>query len=378
MLLRRINQRILTMKIKEVLDYFEELVPRAYQESYDNSGLLVGEVNNELSSCLIALDCTEEIIDEAIKIGANLVVAHHPIIFGGLKSLTGKNYVERTVLKAIKNDVAIFVAHTNLDNVNFGVSKKICDKLQLQKTKVLAPKTNLLIKLEIYVPVTHSEMLRDELSKAGAGSIGDYDSCSFSVSGEGRFRAKDNAKPFVGELGKLTTVKELKVEVVFPKHLSNKILSVMKEVHPYEEVAYYLTDLPNQYHEVGSGMFGELKEGLPLQDFLAYLKEKMCLKSIRYTTYQPDAIIKKVAVCGGAGSFLLNNAKAIGADIFVTGDFKYHEFFDAEDDIVIADIGHYESEVFTKELFYELMTKKFPNIAVALAKTSTNPIDYYS
>ena len=366
------------MKIKEILDYFDELVPRVYQESYDNSGLLIGDVNTDISSCLIALDCTEAIIDEAITVGANLIIAHHPIIFGGLKSLTGKNYVERTVIKAIKNDIAIFVAHTNLDNVNFGVSKKICDKLELQKTKVLAPKTKLLSKLEVFVPETHAKGLREELSKVGAGSIGDYDSCSFTTAGEGRFRGKDDARPFIGEIGKEIIVQEKKIEVIFPKHLSDKILSVMKEIHPYEEVAYYLTDLANQYSEVGSGMFGELKEGLSLQSFLAYLKDKMGLKSIKYTTYQPDAFVKRVAVCGGAGSFMLNNAKAVGADVFITGDFKYHEFFDAEDNIVIADIGHYESEVFTKELFYELMTKKFPNIAVALAKTSTNPIDYYS
>lgn len=366
------------MKIKEVLNYFDELVPRAYQESYDNSGLLVGDSLNELTSCLITLDCTEPIVDEAVSKGANLIIAHHPIIFGGIKSLTGKNYIERTVIKAIKNDVAIYVAHTNLDNVDFGVSKKICDKLELVNTQVLAPKKGLLTKLEVFVPSTHADVLREALAKAGAGQIGDYDSCSFSTEGEGSFRPLENANPHVGKNGELERVKEQKIEVVFPSPMIGKVVHAMNDVHPYEEVAHYLTNLSNQYSEIGSGMVGELNESLSLDGFLGYLKQKMELNTIRYTNYIPDAEIQRVAVCGGSGSFLLNTAKSVKADVFITGDFKYHEFFDAEEDIVIADIGHYESEVFTKELFYELLTKKFPNIAVALAKTSTNPIDYYS
>lgn len=364
------------MKIKDIARGIEQFAPLSYQESYDNSGLLVGDPNSEVTNCLISLDCTESIVEEAIAKGCELIVAHHPIIFGGVKSLTGKNYVERTVIKAIQNDVAIYVAHTNLDNVNTGVSKKICDKLSLTKTKVLAPKSRLLQKLTVFVPEVNAKVLREVLGKAGAGGIGDYSDCSFSTQGVGRFKPSGEANPYLGTAGKLEEVKEERVEVIYPSHLSGNVLGAMKSAHPYEEVAYFIQQLENKNEEVGSGMVGELDNEMSGEGFLRFLKERMDLKMIRHTPLVKDKI-KKVAVCGGAGSFLLGRAKGVRADVFITGDFKYHEFFDAENDILIADIGHYESEVFTKELFYELLTDKFPNIAFALAETSTNPIGYY-
>jgi dinuclear metal center YbgI/SA1388 family protein len=301
---------------------------------------------------------------------------HHPIIFVGLKSLTGKTYIERTVIKAIKNNIAIYAAHTNLDNINTGVSKKICDKLKLINTHVLSPKKELLQKMTVFVPLTHAESLRDALKGAGAGSLGNYKGCSFSVEGTGRFIPSENANPFIGERGSLEIVKEERIEVLYPSHMSGKILSAMKEKHPYEEVSYFLEKLENNNFEVGSGMVGELEEEIPSHEFMEYLKDNMDLNVIRHTAFVKDKI-KTIAVCGGAGSFLLPKAKQARADVFITGDFKYHEFFDAENDLIIADIGHYESEVYTKELFYELLTNKFPNIAFASAETSTNPIVYH-
>lgn len=364
------------MKVKDITNYLEKIAPLSYQESYDNCGLLVGDNNAHVKRCLIALDCTEAVVKEAKDKGCELIVTHHPIIFAGLKSLTGKNYIERTVISALQNNIAIYAAHTNLDNVSTGVSKKICDKLNLINTKVLAPKSNLLEKLTVFVPQTHANEVREVLAKVGAGSLGNYEACSFSTEGIGRFTPVRKAKPTIGTVGRLEEVKEDRIEVVYPSYLSGNILGVMKNVHPYEEVAYYQEQLANKNSEVGSGMVGELNEEISANEFMSYLKEKMNLNVIRHTALVKDKI-KKVAVCGGSGSFLLKKARNVKADVFITGDFKYHEFFDAENDIVIADIGHYESEVYTKELFYELLTDKFPNIAFASAETSTNPIVYH-
>lgn len=364
------------MQIKEIAQYLEQVAPLAYQESYDNSGLLVGDANKIVTKCLIALDCTEAIVQEAIDKECELIIAHHPIIFSGLKSLTGKNYIERTVIKAIKNDIAIYASHTNLDNVNTGVSKKICDKLNLVNTRVLAPKKNLLEKLTVLVPANHAEGIREVLASAGAGRLGEYEACSFTTTGTGRFQPTDHANPFIGTSGELEQVNEERIEVIYPAYLSGKVVGEMLQKHPYEEPAYFIEKLENKNKEVGSGMVGELTEKMSSADFMLYLKDKMGLKLIRHTEFVKDEI-QKIAVCGGAGSFLLSNAKGVKADVFITGDFKYHEFFDAENDIIIADIGHYESEVYTKELFYELLTDKFPNIAFASAQTSTNPVVYH-
>ena len=364
------------MQVKEISGFLEQIAPLAYQESYDNSGLLVGDKHQEVTKCLISLDCTEAIVQEAIDTGCEMIIAHHPIIFGGLKSLTGKNYIERTVIKAIQNSIAIYSAHTNLDNISTGVNKKICDRLGVINTRVLAPKTNVLQKLTVFVPIAHASKIREVLTKVGAGGLGEYDACSFSTQGIGRFKPSDKANPYMGEAGVLEEVTEERIEVIFPSHLSRGIINAVKEVHPYEEVSYYLDSLENQHNEVGSGMVGELEKGIPADEFMPYLKEKMNLDVIRHTTLLKGNI-KKIAVCGGSGSFLLDIAKGVKADVFITGDFKYHEFFDAENEIVIADIGHYESEVYTKELFYELLTNKFPNIAFASAEISTNPIVYH-
>ena len=364
------------MKIKGITNYLEEFAPLAYQESYDNCGLLVGDFDQEVTNCLIALDCTEEIVQEAIDGKCELIVVHHPIIFSGLKTLTGKTYIERTVIKAIKNDIAIYAIHTNADNVNTGVSKKICDKLSLINTRVLAPKKGLLEKMTVFVPVTHAEELRTILSQNGAGKLGQYEACSFSSEGTGRFKALQGANPFVGEISRLEEIKEERIEVIYPSYLSGKLVKAMVTAHPYEEPAYFLEKLENENSVVGSGMVGELEQEMSAKEFMVYLKEKMNLSVIRHTAFVKDKI-KKVALCGGSGSFLLSKAKGVEADVFITADFKYHEFFDAENDIIIADIGHYESEVYTKELFYKLLTDKFSNIAFASAQTSTNPILYH-
>ena len=365
------------MKIKEVIQHLEELAPLNYQESYDNSGLIVGDPNQEVSKALISLDCTEEVVDDAIAKGCNLIISHHPIVFSGLKKFTGKNYVERVVIKAIKNDIALYAIHTNLDNVVGGVSSKMADKLGLENQAVLRPKGGLLRKLVVYVPRTHVEEVRQALFDAGAGAIGDYDQCSYNTAGYGTFRPLDGANPAIGQVGEQERVEETKIEVIYPAQAERKILVSMLAAHPYEEVAHQIFNIENSFSYVGSGVIGNLEEPMEESEFLAYLKEHMNLNVIRHTKTLGKKI-SRVAVCGGAGGFLLGDAKRSGADIFITADYKYHEFFDAEGEIIIADIGHFESEQFTQELLLDIIQKKFANFAVLLTEIDTNPIKYYS
>ena len=364
------------MKIKEITNYLESIAPLYFQEDYDNSGLLVGNENTIVYEALITLDCTEEVVEEAIALECNLIIAHHPIIYSGLKKLTGNNYVERTIIKAIKNDIAIYAIHTNLDNVANGVSAKIAEKLGVENCKILSPKKDLLRQLAVYCPSSDAEKVRNELFKAGAGNIGNYDECSFTSIGEGTFRANEGCKPHLGEVRKRHKEKEEKIEVIFPKYKEQAIISAMKNAHPYEEVAYQIYILDNVYENVGSGVVGKLPKAMDAEAFLELLKSTMKTDCVRYSKLVKDKI-ETVAICGGSGSFLLSNAKRAKADILITADFKYHDFFDAEDDIIIADIGHYESEQFTKDLIYDLLTKKFSKFAVQLSKVNTNPIKYF-
>jgi len=364
-----------SITIKDVTDYLESLAPRAYQESYDNAGLIVGQPTATVKGILVTLDCIEDVVQEAIDSGCNLIVAHHPIIFKGLKKLNGNSYVERTVIKAIKNDIAIYAIHTNLDHVHTGVNRKICEKIGLKNLTILAPKKDTLSKLVTFIPKENTEAVMAALHEAGAGQIGNYKNCSFRLEGTGTFMPNEEATPHIGKVNQQEFVNEVQVEVIFPTHLEGKIMTALRKSHPYEEVAYYLTSLNNENQEVGAGMVGELEKPMEPLAFLQYLKKNMDLNVIRYTPLLQKTI-KRVSVCGGSGSFLLQNAIRAGADVFVTADFKYHEFFDADNRIIIADIGHYESEVCTKELLKEVLMKKFPTFAINFSKTVTNPISY--
>jgi dinuclear metal center YbgI/SA1388 family protein len=363
------------MNISDLIAELENLAPPSLQESYDNSGLLVGDKNQEISSVLISLDCTEEVIEEAMSRSCNVVIAHHPILFGGLKSLTGKNYVERTILKAIRNNVAIYAIHTNLDNVHRGVNKKIAEKLGLKNLRVLSPKRGLLKKLVFFCPQANVEEVRQSVYGAGAGTIGVYDSCSFNVEGYGTFRGGASSNPYVGRKGEVHVEAETRVEVILPAFRQGAVLSALLKAHPYEEVAYDLYSIENTWASVGSGMLGELEEAVSSEVFLESLKENLRAACVRHTRLLKKEV-KRIAVCGGSGSFLLKEAIAQQADVFVSADFKYHQFFDAEDKIVIADVGHYESEQFTPELIKEYLQEKIPNFAAYLSKVNTNPINY--
>jgi len=361
--------------IRDVVSYLERVAPQAYQEPYDNAQLITGNKADEVKGILCTLDVTEPVIDEAIQLGCNLIIAHHPIVFKGLKSLTGKNYVERTVIKALKNDIAIYAIHTNLDHISNGVNKKICEKLGLVNTSILQPKKDILSKLVTFVPREATNMVLKALFDAGAGEIGEYSGCSFLTDGTGTYTPSDTSNPHKGERGNPHREPETRIEVLVPSFLEKRVLNALRSAHPYEEVAYFLQKLENENQLVGSGMLGHLDYPMDESEFLHHLKKSMHLNVIKHTALL-NKPIKKVAVCGGAGIFLLNRAKSVEAQIFITSDIKYHEFFDAENQIVICDIGHYESEIFTKELLGELLSQNFTNIALYLTKIVTNPITY--
>lgn len=365
------------MKIKDVIKYLESIAPPIYQETYDNSGLLVGSPKSDLTGILVTLDVTEKVIDEAVQNGLNMIVAHHPLIFKGVKKITGAHWVERCIISAIKNDIAIYAIHTNLDNVSQGVNAKIAERLNLTNTKILNPKSSTLSKLVTFVPKENTDTVLKAMYSAGAGEIGNYDHCSFMSEGEGTFRPGDQSNPTLGSHGVDETVSENRLEVIFPSFKSGQVIAALKQSHPYEEVAYYLSGLDNKNQDVGSGIVGELKEPMETSAFLQNLKLTMQTDVIRHTPIHKNKV-KKIAICGGAGSFLLGKSKSVNADVFITGDFKYHEFFEADNDIIIADIGHYESEQFTKELLYDFIRKEFSDLNILESKTRTNPVHYLS
>jgi len=362
--------------IKNITDYLETIAPLSLQESYDNAGLIVGDPSQKVDGILIALDCLEEIIEEAVAQNCNLVVVHHPVIFSGIKKLTGKTYFERTVIKAIQKNIAIYAIHTNLDNIGNGVNKKISQVLGLKDVQILAPKKNMLRKLVTFCPATHVAQVQQALFRAGCGSIGNYDQCSFNTNGTGTFRPLEGSKPFVGDKGKQHQEVETRIESVFASHHESGIIAALLKAHPYEEVAYDIYQLENYNKEIGSGMIGELPSEIAEIDFLERVKITMKTGTIRHSKLLGKKV-KRIAVCGGSGSFLLHDAIRAKADFFVTADFKYHQFFDAEKKLVIADIGHYESEQFTSELLKELLVRNFSTFAVRLTELVTNPVYYY-
>ena len=363
------------MQIKDVTNYIEQLAPLSYAEDFDNVGLLIGNYSTKVTGVLVTLDTLEETVDEAIANNCNLIVSFHPIVFSGLKKINGNNYVERVVLKAIQNNIAIYATHTALDNVNNGVSAKMGEVLGLKNMKTLIPKKGIIKKLTTYVPSQNADNLRNKLFEAGAGNIGNYDNCSFNVEGKGSYRGNESSNPTIGEKGELMFEKETCITVTFDSFLEGKILSALFKNHPYEEVAYEVITLDNQNQHVGMGMIGELPSAMKEKDFLLFVKETFKTGCVRHSELL-NKPIKKVAVLGGSGSFAIKNAMRAGADAYISADFKYHEFFKAEKSILLTDVGHYESEQFTKNLLVDYLSKKISTFAIILSEKSTNPIYY--
>ena len=364
------------MKILDIIKVLEELAPLSLQESYDNAGLVTGNPEWDVRAALCSVDVTPEVMKEALKLKANLIVAHHPVIFSSLKSITGKTETERVLLEAIRKNIAIYCAHTNLDNAREGVNQIISNKLGLKNCAILKPATDLLFKLVTFVPEEYADKVRDAVFRAGAGHIGNYDSCSFNSQGEGTFRGNESTNPFVGQKGELHNEPEIRIETIVPEMHLKSVIDSMISAHPYEDVAYDIYPLKNIFPSVGSGMIGEFDTPVMHDEFLEQVRKTFGIPVIRYSG-KPSAEYKRIALCGGSGSFLIGQAIRSRADAFLTSDLKYHQFFEADDKLLLCDIGHYESEQFTKEIFYSLLTKKFSTFAVHLSSIVTNPIKYY-
>ncbi len=361
------------MIISEITSYLEQMAPLGLQESYDNSGLIIGHHNQKISKALISLDVTNDTIADAIDSGCNLIIAHHPLIFKSLKKIDTSSPIGSMIRMLIMNDIALYAIHTNLDNILEGVNAKLAEKLGLKHLQILAPKTGLLHKLAVFCPTGYVEKVQQSIFEAGGGHIGNYNSCSFNTAGFGTFKAEDGASPFVGEIDKLHHEEEMKIEVVIPSYLAQKVISAMVDAHPYEEVAYDIYPLNNAQQNIGAGMIGELTEETEIKVFLEIVKKELNATQIRYSKAL-NKKVKKIAICGGSGSFLINNAYKAGADVFITGDLKYHDFFEHQGEMTLVDAGHYETEQFTKELLYDKLKGKFPNFALQISKARTNPI----
>lgn len=363
------------MRIKEIIQIIEQLAPLPLQESFDNSGVQVGDINREATGALLCIDVTENVIEEAISLGCNLIISHHPLAFKSFKSLTGRTYVERCMMQAIKNDIVIYAAHTNLDNAQNGVNFKLAEMLELQNVKILSPQENALLKFVTTVPTQHVDSVRNALFNAGAGHIGNYDNCSYNISGEGTFRAKEGANPHVGEIDEMHFEPETRIETVIPAMRKEEVLRALLAVHPYEEPVYDFYPIVNEWRQNGSGVVGVLPEPIPEQEFLYLLKDIFNLPTIRHTKIQGKEI-HDVAICGGAGAFLIPKAIAYGADAFITGEAKYNDFYDVEGRLLLAVVGHYESEICTKDLFFDIISKKFPTFALHKSAFDSNPVKY--
>jgi len=370
------SNNVSNMKIKEFIKDFEQIIPARQAEDFDNVGLLCGNPDREISGILIAHDALESVVGEALEKNLNFIFCFHPIIFSGLKSITGKNYVERAVLKALENKIAIYAIHTAFDNDYFGVNYKICEVLGLKNQKVLMPKQNQLKKLEVYVPVESAENLKNALFEAGAGNIGFYDECSFSISGNGTFRPLEGSNPVTGSHNERENANEVILSVILEDYKKHQILFVMKQNHPYEEVAYQLISLENENQYTGLGRFGDLEREMDVADFLKFVKEKFNLNVIRHNSLTQKKI-KKVGVLGGSGASGIKSAICAKCDAYLTGDVKYHDFFSGEDKMLICDIGHFESEQFVTQQLFEILSEKFTTFAIAKTTIKTNPVNYF-
>ncbi|MDL2245285.1 Nif3-like dinuclear metal center hexameric protein [Parabacteroides sp. OttesenSCG-928-J18] len=363
------------IKIKDILREIELFAPLPLQEDFDNAGVQVGDVNQAATGALLCLDVTEEILDEAIERECNLIISHHPLAFKPFKSLRGATYIERCMMKACKHDLVIYAAHTNLDNAQGGVNYKLAEMIGLENIRILSPQKGNLLKLVTFVPTPYADMVRNTLFQAGAGHVGNYDSTSFNLYGDGTYRALEGANPFAGEIGKVHYENETRIETVLPAYKKIAVMRALRSVHPYEEPVFDFYPLDNTWQQAGSGVVGELPEEEDEYFFLRRIKDIFNVACVKHSSliHKP---IREVAICGGSGAFLLKDAIAYGADIFITGEAKYNDFYDVEDRILLAVIGHYESEVCTKEIFFDLISKKFPTFALHLSNVNSNPVKY--
>lgn len=364
------------MLIKEIIHHLQELAPLARQEDYDNSGLQVGRVDVDCSGALVCVDVTPAVVNEAIALGCNLIISHHPLIFKPLKHITGSSLTEQSVMIALSNNVTVYSAHTCLDNAPKGVSWKMAHMLGLEQVSVLQPQTNRMLKLSVFVPPTHADKLCESLFEAGAGHIGSYEHCVFRSQGCGSWRPLDGADPCIGTVGEVSSQPEVRLDMMLPVWKREAVEQALLAVHPYERPAYEFVAVRNSEPDAGSGAIGVLPEPMTAAQLALKIKDTFGSPVIRCSLMAPESMVQKVALCGGSGASLISHAIAAGADVYLTSDTKYHDFVDYGKRILLVDIGHHESEQCTKSIFYHLIREIFPNFAVRYSQQDINPIKY--
>jgi dinuclear metal center YbgI/SA1388 family protein len=363
------------MKVKDIASWLDTAVPLSFQESWDNSGLQIGNPETEISSALLTLDVTEEVVDEAISENCQMIISHHPVIFSGLKKITGSSSTDRIIIKALRDDIAIYSSHTNLDVFSNGVSRKMAEKIGLCNVTPLSPLRERLLKLVTFVPESHIDRVSEALFGAGAGHIGNYDYCGFTISGTGSFRAGPDSSPFVGEKGKIHHENEVRLETIMFSHLRESVVKALRGSHPYEEPAFDIYPLSNYTTEEGLGCKGEFSGPVEEKMLIEMVSSVFGSKSVRYSGLTGRPVIM-TALCGGSGSSLLGDAISSGAGAFITGDVRYHTFIEASGRILLIDAGHFETEKFATEILYDLIIKKFPKFALRFSNKNSNPINY--
>lgn len=363
------------MKLIDIIKHIEDFAPLALQESWDNSGLILGDKNQEVNSIMVCLDVSETVLNEAIEKGCNLILSHHPIIFKGIKKLTESNSDQRLLRKAIKNDIAIYAAHTSLDNAKEGINNFLAKKLGLKNISILAPKEDCLFKIVTYVPNAYADIVREAMFQAGAGSIGDYNACSYNLEGTGTFVAQEGTNPFVGKIGEMHLENEIRIETIVPSHLLSNVIRSLCTSHPYEEPAYDVFQTHIQWKQAGLGVVGELENGIEEEEFFQLLKTTLHLSTFRRSP-RLGKKVKKIAICSGSGADFITKAKAANADAYLSGDISYHRFFEHDDKMLIIDIGHSETELPTKELFCNELGKRINGIQVIASANEVPPMEF--
>ncbi len=369
------------MTCKEIIKYFEEWAPKEIAWQKDNVGLQVGSLNNKLNNILLCLELHDQVIDDAIKKNCNLIISHHPLLFQPLKKIDLQNDKNSKLIeKLIKNNITLYSAHTNLDFTKEGVSFELAKKLKLNNIDFLVHQNSNQYKLSVFVPVDFVDKVANAIFENGGGRIGEYTNCSFRTKGNGTFKGSGNSNPYLGEKNKIELVEEIKLEVLVDSWKLKKILTAIFETHPYEEVAYDIYPLANSNKNYGAGTIGELDKPMHQKQFLDYVADNLKIKNFRYS--KGNNKIKKVALCGGAGSDLVKDALNSGADAFITADLKYHTFQDANEKILLIDAGHYETEIHSldevkRKLSHYTIGKNI-NTKIFKYEGSTNPIFFYN
>ncbi|WP_371370673.1 Nif3-like dinuclear metal center hexameric protein [Sporomusa aerivorans] len=348
----------MSVKCRDIIAEVEQLAPKHFAESWDNVGLLIGRPDQDIHKVLVTLDVDTAVVEEAIAVQADMIVAHHPLLFKGLTRIRTDSPQGNMLASLIKKDVAVYAAHTNLDSAPGGVNDVLARKLNLRN---VVPLTTVyqekLHKLVVFVPVSHVETVRAAMTAAGAGHIGNYSHCTFQTQGVGTFLPLAGTSPYIGEQNKLEYVEEYRLETIIPLSIRSQVVSAMLAAHPYEEVAYDDYLLQNTGPGSGLGRVGELSQPLTLADFINQIKSALCIQSLK-AAGPTKTFIQKVAVCGGSGASLIKNAITAGADVLVTGDVKYHEAQEAiAAGLNIIDAGHFATEQPVVECLVEYLNQ---------------------